>query len=709
MKNEKFFHIKILGRMLEHLGVQMYKKRNTAIAELVANAWDANATEVRIQIPAEAGYLAVESIIVIEDNGSGMDEDSVQHKYMVVGRNRRKDEEVNAETDPNRELPRVNTDKSVKVKGRKAIIPAMPTNQTVEQSRKVMGRKGIGKLAGFGIASDMKVQTWRKNSCTEFSMNIKDLKIDDNEAKDIPIRYKVFKEPPQEAKTNSGHGTRIVLSHLKHKSPIETASLKESLARRFSRTVRGQMTIYVNGSPIGEPDLTYKYKFPEAADKNFEQASLADGNKVIYEWALADKPIKQPEMRGFTILVRGKTAQAPNFFFDVEGTATGQHGTKYLVGTIEADYLDEGTDDEPDYISTDRQEIDWEADEMKPLYEWGQRLVKNALLKNNELAADKFEKDVLAHEDLRERIERLGKEAEKQVIQVLRTLGKAEPDPERTRDLADALVRAYEYRHFHKSVEEIKNIEDPEMLLKLLMHLHDWQVIESLAILEIIKGRLAIVEKFHQMIVNDVPETANRNIGDNMHDLIAGYPWLLNPEWQVLDEEKTISKQLKEWHHEDIQDADKRMRYDFIALTDERRLAVVEIKRVGHALEIDDLHQVDKYKNRLESATEKKDVMNVVVYGGNANMSDATISSWKARPDTVLLTWGGIYERTKAYYQHYKAVLEGDINDPNFFRKGREVNETRSMLRSGKIYRSPEIREEGLGSQDTNLESLDNG
>jgi len=43
------------------------------------------------------------------------------------------------------------------------------------------------------------------------------------------------------------------------------------------------------------------------------------------------------------------------------------------------------------------------------------------------------------------------------------------------------------------------------------------------------------------MIVNNAPETKSKNVSDNMHDLIAGSPWLLNPEWQVLSEEKTIS------------------------------------------------------------------------------------------------------------------------------------------------------------------------
>lgn len=686
---DKVFKIKILGRMLEHLGVQMYKKRNTAIAELVANAWDAGATEVHITLPEENLYRREDSTIRIEDNGSGMDEAAIQDKYMIVGRNKRKDGETEIEVG--------------------ASIDTQIGNGGTVETRKVMGRKGIGKLAGFGIAGEMRLQTWLGARTTDFTMRLNDLKLKENEYKDIKIGYETFDGIPDDVKTKDRHGTRIILSHLKHKSAIEIQSLKESLSRRFSRTVRGQMKIYVNDLLIGEPEFEYKYRFPkDKTGDEFEEAILSDDNKVFYQWGLTKKPIHQTEMRGFTVLVRGKTAQAPNYFFDVEGTATGQHGTKYLVGTIEADYLDEGVDDESDYISTDRQEIDWETDEMKPLYDWGQQLVREALYKNNELAADKFENDVLSNENIKQRIERLGKATKNQIKKMLRVLGKSEPDPERTNDLADALVRIYEYEHFHNSIEEIENIDDPDMLKKLLEHLHQWQTMESMAIWVVIKGRLAVIEKFHQMTVNDAPETANRNLGDNMHDLLGGYPWLLNPEWQVLDEEKTISRQLKQWHYQDIKEEDSRLRYDFIGLEGVGKLLTVEIKRVGYALEIDDLQRLEKYKTRLEMAHTGETKM-VIVYGGNANIGERTFESWKLRPDIIFLTWAEIYTKAKNYYEHYRAVLESDIGNPNFLRKDKEVKETRAMLASGKMYRSEEKRKEGLGVQDVNHEKTENG
>src|SRR3712207_1122885 len=85
----RLFGITVLGRTLEHLGTQMYKRRDVAIAELVANSWDAGATEVAITLPEPSSYNPETSVLVVADNGIGMSEDEVEDNYLVIGRNRR--------------------------------------------------------------------------------------------------------------------------------------------------------------------------------------------------------------------------------------------------------------------------------------------------------------------------------------------------------------------------------------------------------------------------------------------------------------------------------------------------------------------------------------------------------------------------------------------------------------------------------------------
>ena len=55
--HERAFTLSVLGRTLEHLGVQNYKRRDVAIVEIVANSWDAGANGVKISLPKSGRVL----------------------------------------------------------------------------------------------------------------------------------------------------------------------------------------------------------------------------------------------------------------------------------------------------------------------------------------------------------------------------------------------------------------------------------------------------------------------------------------------------------------------------------------------------------------------------------------------------------------------------------------------------------------------------
>jgi len=155
--------------------------------------------------------------------------------------------------------------------------------------------------------------------------------------------------------------------------------------------------------------------------------------------------------------------------------------------------------------------------------------------------------EVLNDPALDARIKRLDPPSQKQITQFLKILGGRDSELGRTLELANALVRAYEFRQFHDVIEELEQAaNDPDALAIMLQRLNDWKVLESRAILEVIKGRLDILDKFERMLCNDAPETASAKSPENMHDLLAANPWLLSPEWQILSEEKRITTQLRE-------------------------------------------------------------------------------------------------------------------------------------------------------------------
>jgi hypothetical protein len=660
------FHFQILGRTLEHLGSQMYKRRDTAIAELVANAWDAGATQAHVTVPDPGTYNSLTDNIVISDDGSGMSEESVQDDYLVVGRNRRAE------------------------------------GQPEPEGRKVMGRKGIGKLAGFGIAGKMTLDTWRDGVLTTVPLELGRLKTKAGQATDVTLDGTVGSAANQPYAS----GTTLTLTSLKHKTGVSPSDLRESLSRRFSYTVRGRMTVYVNGIEVVDPDINLETRFPAPTKDEptaLAEAQLEDGTIARYWYGFSKTVLASSRMRGFAILVNGKTAQAPPFFFFVEGTASGQHGTRYLTGVIEADFLDAGTDDESDIVSTDRQELDWDDERTNALRTWGDRKTRELLREWANRRAAAVKKFVVDDPVLKTRIEKLDERSQKQVDKLLYTLGQADADQSRWKEMAGQLIAAYEYRHFHEMIAELDNLgDDPEALVSLLDHLRTWRTLESRAILAVVEGRLQIVEKFYSMLVGNAPETAGRIGDENLHDLIAQYPWLLHPDWQALSEERRITSQLKEWNAADV-DEDDRTRYDFLALSEPGHLVVVEIKRSGHPPTEEELQRLLRYRTKLSKGT--KAPITAVFVSSDQFADDVT--EYRKMANLAFWTWGEVHDRVSRLYTHYGAVLRDENNEGDWDDKQREVQLTRRVLEQG-VYRGHAARAEGLGPQDIDYGGVPN-
>jgi len=201
------------------------------------------------------------------------------------------------------------------------------------------------------LAQKMTVTTWKRDTGIEFHLSLAQLKASDNESIAVPIEWNEV-SPLTDL---SPSGTKVSLEVLKHKTPLDVEALRRSLARRFSRLVKGEMTIRVNGAKLPDPTPHLDLRVPsKTSGEELVAETLSDGSVVKYWYGFASDVIHERELRGFSVLVSGKVAQAPPFFFEIEAKASGQHSTKYVIGEIEADFIDAGLDDESDLVSKDR-------------------------------------------------------------------------------------------------------------------------------------------------------------------------------------------------------------------------------------------------------------------------------------------------------------------------------------------------------------------
>ncbi|MEI2775387.1 MAG: DUF6058 family natural product biosynthesis protein [Tetrasphaera sp.] len=122
LQDDDSYRMSLSLNVLNHLGINLYSNLPAVLSEAVANAWDADATRVDIDIDPK------NDIVTVSDNGIGMTRREINQRYLNVGYRRREDQHNVAASSTMRNRP-------------------------------VMGRKGIGKLSLFSIAKTITVQS----------------------------------------------------------------------------------------------------------------------------------------------------------------------------------------------------------------------------------------------------------------------------------------------------------------------------------------------------------------------------------------------------------------------------------------------------------------------------------------------------------------------------------------------------------------------
>lgn len=536
------YRMKVSLNIIEHLGVNLYSNLPAVLSEIVANSWDADATEVKMNIHDT-------DKIEIIDNGFGMNEDDINEKFLNVGYKKR------------------------------------DNNFTETPSgRKVMGRKGIGKLSLFSIANKITVISKKKNDTTNaFIMDIEDIKKAINEEG-------IYEPTPLDSNSLpmqiEYQGTVIILEKLKRER-IKYNNIRMNLARRFSIIDNSNFKVVVNGKEIGIEErnyfkkLDYIWYFGESSKKFLDlckegtQSTLLQNNidnrYSISGWIgnAEDSGLLQEEdgdenLNKISILVRGKLAQEDILAeFRIGGLYT-----KFLIGEISADFLDD--DLLEDIATSNRQKLK----EDDPRY----ILLKDFLKKQLGVISNqrqKFKekigvKEAQKYEPIKKWYDNLDRNLKKQADKLFGKINQIAKEEKDKITLMKQGVLAFENMKIRNALDSLNEISDDNLdkFLEIFDHYKD---IEAGVYYTITNERLKIIQSLKEkMQNNEIEKILQKHIFNNL--------WLLDPSWERGTEIAEMEEAIQLVAQNDSDDV-KRGRIDIHYRQTAKKHLIIELKK----------------------------------------------------------------------------------------------------------------------------------
>ena len=614
--------------VLEHLGINLYSNIAAVLTEAVANAWDADAAKVEIKIDSEGKWVE------IVDDGIGMNVDDMNNKYLRVGYRRRE-----------------NVDSP---------------GATTAKGRKVMGRKGLGKLSLFSIADQIDIQSSNGIERHGLRMTVKGIKesLDSNKPHYSP-------DALPEKEIDVKQGTKIVLREIKRKRLAYGATaLRKRLARRFS-VIENEHTfkILINDEPVTANDrgdlqiaqffwkignfVPTKSSIPKVIEQDELPSGLVgwDANWKVDGWIGTARRPKQLDskdagnLNSIVVFARGR------LFHEniLDKLNDGRIYTKYLTGQIEANFLDD--DDLDDIATSDRQRIR-EDDE---------RYI--ALLSFLKYSLTQVEKRWSEWRRMHE-----GKEAQKTSSALRKWLGSL---PEGYRKSAESLIGglsalhvdkehdrkllfrhgiyAFERMRIRGSVEEFaENVHNIDTLLSILA---DRDSLEASLYRDIVKSRLDAIKKFQGLVKEDAREKV-------LQQYLFDHLWLLDPSWERATGSTTMeSRLLREGVFvEEMSEREKLGRVDIAYRTNAGKHIIVELKKSGRKMKLLELMEqghkyVDKLKKIRRSQGDRQPNIEVIFVIGKPIEEEST------DPDRLKTAMASISPGSRIV--HYESLIDG--------------------------------------------------
>jgi len=555
--------------VLDHLGINLYSNEAAVLTEAVANAWDADAKEVRIELEVD------DDLVVIQDDGIGMTVQDMNDKYLRVGYKRR---EAEPGTTPN--------------------------------GRVVMGRKGLGKLSLFSIADTVEIQSCKDGERHGLRMSSEAIR---EVMKICTSEY--LPDPLEVDKIDVTTGTIIRLSSLKRSRLGGTAdSLRRRLARRFSVVGSNEFRVLVNGQEVTAADrddlrmVQFLWTIgdppdpsPSCLDLKERQplpglVSLGGTDWPVRGWmGTATKPrqlaTQEGNLNSIVVLARGRLLMENV----LDRINDGRLYTKYLTGQIEADFLDQ--DDLEDIVTSDRQRILENDERYEALLDFLTSCLTQVEAQWSEWRRKHTVQEVVHdHPALKSWLDSLPagyRDPARSVIAQVAAVP-VEQDTDRVELLRHA-VFAFERLRLHGGAEALAAAVEQgvDALLGLLA---DQEMLEASLYRDIASSRLDVIRAFRSLVDENDKEKV-------LQKFLFGSLWLLDPAWERAAGSEFMESRLKSEGVivDDLTEKERLGRVDIAYRTMAGKHIIVELKRAGRTMKLLDLvEQGQRYVDALK-------------------------------------------------------------------------------------------------------------
>jgi len=578
---------------VDKLGIKLYDKASAVVSELIANSYDADAEKVTVRIPLDR-WLATRSSgevsdqgleITVQDDGIGMTPDEINQFYLKVGTNPREDDRRG----PN----------------------------SVEKGRPRMGRKGIGKLAPFGICKIIEVKSAGGKKTPNGYLTAHLILNYDEIRQETDAPYNP--EPGEHDCTySSDRGTTITMRSFLHRRTPDIEIFNRQVARRFGLQLPDFQIEVIDTTSgenftIGELPVDVDEETKIVLDDR--PVVLEDGGKLsVKGWiAYAKDPYANVEVAGVRIYARGKLVSTTRDF-GLKAGFTGEYTIRsYVVGVIHADWLD--LDSDEDLIQSGRQDILWDSEIGTAFQSWGQEILRELGKKSWSPVREKtckiFLEETKIEEEAKKRFQ--DKAVVDSAMKIAAVIGRlASRDalrerPEYAQRLKELVLTIAPHKMIVDKLAEIEKVIGDHPLEAIALIFNDARLAEAASLGEVAIERIDAIDKLNSCLC---PESATDE--KTLQKLLEGAPWLINPQWTMLQANQTFENMriaFERWYQKEFDQPitttaigskeEENKKPDFIMLHVERNVEIVEIKKPEHAVIDEEFDRLLGYFDRL--------------------------------------------------------------------------------------------------------------